>query len=183
MRKLQVQTNWIRTVRFEVRGLRAFLKALVSTALLCLSVSYAFGQPEVKNVLIFFHVPEPVRDPPYVDRIESVLRSRVPFPVDFYIEYMDVRQSGEKDYLQNRAKSLRDTYSGRKLDLVMLSGYPALDLVLKHRSELFSGVPIEYFSVESREIAGRSWLGITGWLRLRTFLRICREIFRYVFFA
>jgi len=62
MRKLQVQTNWIRTVRFEVRGIHAFLKALVSTALLCLSVSCAFGQPEAKNVLIFFHVPEPVRE-------------------------------------------------------------------------------------------------------------------------
>jgi len=44
----------------------------------------------------------------------------------------------------------------------MLSGYPSLDLVLKHRSELFPGVPIVYFSVESREIAGRTWPGITG---------------------
>jgi PAS domain S-box-containing protein len=144
-------------------GFLRFLKTLVPGILLCLSLlPSAFGQPNAKNVLIFFHVPEPVRNPAYVDRIESMLRSRVPSPVNFYVEYMDVRQAGEKDYLQNRAKSLRDTYRGRKLDLVMLSGYPALDLVLKDRGELFPGVPLEYFSVESREIAGRTWPGTTG---------------------
>ena len=44
----------------------------------------------------------------------------------------------------------------------MLSGYPTLDLVLRHRNELFRGVPIVYFSMETRNIAGRTWPGITG---------------------
>ena len=68
----------------------------------------------------------------------------------------------DEDYQRNLADSLRDTYRGRKLDLVMLSGYPSLDLVLKHRDELFPGVPIVYFSMETRKIAGRTWPGITG---------------------
>jgi hypothetical protein len=75
---------------------------------------------------------------------------------------MEATQVEDKDYQQNLIDSLRLTYSDRKLDLVMLSGYPSLDLVLRHRNELFPGVPIVYFSLETRKIAGRTWPGITG---------------------
>ena len=108
--------------------------------------SIATAQPNAKNVLIFFHVPEPVMNPAYVDQIESLLRARVPGPVNFYIEYMDATRAEDEDYQRNLTSSLRDTYRPRKLDLVMLSGYPSLDLVLRHRNELFPGVPIVYFS-------------------------------------
>ena len=135
-------------------------------ALICILLfglnSIATAQPNAKNVLIFFHVPEPVVDPAYVAQIESLLRARVAGPVNFYIEYMDATRAEDEDYQRNLANSLRDTYRSRKLDLVMLSGYPALDLVLRHRNELFPGVPIVYFSLETRKIAGRTWPGVTG---------------------
>ena len=124
--------------------------------------SIAIAQSNAKNVLIFFHVPEPIRDPAYVEQIESLVRARVPGPVNFYIEYMDATRAEDENYQRNLTASLRDTYRGRKLDLVMLSGYPSLDLVVKHRTELFPGVPIVYFSMETRNIAGRTWPGITG---------------------
>jgi PAS domain S-box-containing protein len=124
--------------------------------------SGAAAQPDAKNVLIFFHVPEPVIAPTYVNKIEDLLRARVAGPVNFYIEYMDATRAEDEDYQRNLTASLRDTYRGRKLDLVMLSGYPSLDLVLRHRNELFSGVPIVYFSLETRNIAGRTWPGVTG---------------------
>jgi PAS domain S-box-containing protein len=124
--------------------------------------SMATAQPNAKNVLIFFHFPAPVADPAYVAQIESLVRARVSGPVNFYVEYMEATQAEDKDYQRNLTDSLRDNYRGRKLDLVMLSGYQTLDLVVRHRSELFPGVPIDYFSVESRKIAGRTWPGITG---------------------
>ena len=130
--------------------------------LLCIAGPSVAAEPDAKNVLIFFHVPEPVKDPAYVYQIESLVRARVRGPVNFYIEYMDATRAEDKDYQRNLTDSLRDTYSGRKLDLVMLSGYPTLDLVLRHRNELFRGVPIVYFSMETRNIAGRTWPGITG---------------------
>ena len=71
---------------------------------------------------ILFHVPEPVIAPAYVDQIESLLRARVPGPVNFYIEYTDPARAEDKNYQRNLTASLRDTYRGRKLDLVMLSG-------------------------------------------------------------
>jgi PAS domain S-box-containing protein len=133
--------------------------ALFACFLLCPSVP---AQPNAKNVLILFHYPAPVVDPAYVDQIESLLRARVPGQVNFYIEHMEATRVQDKDYLQNLTDSLRNTYRGRKLDLVMLSGYPSLDLVIRHRNELFPGVPIVYFSLETRKIAGRTWPGVTG---------------------
>jgi len=149
--------------RFGTRPLWREAWLVLLGILLCfVTSSSSNAQPNAKNVLIFFHFPEPVADPAYVDQIESLLRARVPGPVNFYIEYMDATRAEDKDYERNLANSLRDTYRSRKLDLVMLSGYPSLDLVLRHRNELFPGVPIVYFSLETRKIAGRTWPGITG---------------------
>ena len=140
--------------------------AKIWPAIICIFLfalnSIAIAQPNAKNVLIFFHGPTPVDDPAYVYQIESLLRARVPGPVNFYIEHMDATLAEDKNYQRNMTASLRDTYRGRKLDLVMLSGYPSLDLVVRHRNELFPGVPIVYFSMETRNIAGRTWPGITG---------------------
>ncbi len=140
--------------------------ARIWPAILCISLfalnASAIAQPDAKNVLILFHYPAPVVDPAYVGQIESLLRARVPGQVNFYIEHMEATRVEDQDYQQNLTDSLRNTYRGRKLDLVMLSGYPSLDLVLKHRDELFPGVPIVYFSMESRNIQGRTWPGITG---------------------
>jgi PAS domain S-box-containing protein len=140
--------------------------ARIWLAIICIPLfalhSIAIAQPNAKNVLILFHYPAPVVDPAYVVQIESLLRARVPGQVNFYIEHMEATRVEDKDYQQNLTDSLRNTYRDRKLDLVMLSGYPSLDLVLSHRNELFPGVPIVYFSMESRQIAGRTWPGITG---------------------
>jgi PAS domain S-box-containing protein len=115
-----------------------------------------------KNVLLFFHFPAPISDPAYVNQIESIVRARTPGPVNFYVEYMEATRAEDRDYQRNLTASLRDTYRDRKLDLVMLSGFQTLNLVVTHRSELFPGMPIVYFSVESRKIAGQTWPGITG---------------------
>ena len=159
--KLGAHADWSRMRRFGEKGIR-LLSPVVAGVLLCLGVSSALAQPNAKNVLILFHIPEPVLDPAYVNQIESLLRSRVPFPVNFYMEDMEATRFDDKDYQQNLKDSLRHTYRGRKLDLVMLSGYPSLDLVLGNRNELFPGVPIVYFSMEARKIAGRTWPGVTG---------------------
>jgi PAS domain S-box-containing protein len=156
--------NLLRSLRNRIGGRRFIARvwpAIISILLLALT-SVATAQPDAKNVLILFHYPEPVSNPAYVNQIESLLRARVPFKVNYFIEHMEATRADDEDYQRNLANSLRDTYRGRKLDLVMLSGYPSLDLVLKHRDELFPGVPIVYFSQEARNIAGRTWPGITG---------------------
>src|ERR1700756_710422 len=68
--------------------------------------SIATAQPNAKNVLIFFHVPAPVVDPAYVDLVESIVRARVPGPVNFYIEHMEATRAEEEDYQRNLTNSL-----------------------------------------------------------------------------
>ncbi len=158
--------NWRIKVPNDLSNRIVGFFARIWPAIICIPLfalnSIAIAQPNAKNVLILFHYPAPVVDPAYVDQIESLLRARVPGQVNFYIEHMEATRVEDKDYQQILTDSLRNTYRGRKLDLVMLSGYPSLDLVLSHRNELFPGVPIVYFSMESRQIAGRTWPGITG---------------------
>ena len=163
MRRVRLAAAFDCSQWFSVRGFRSCVWASVIGILLCIaSDPTVAADPNAKNILIFFHVPEPVKDPAYVNQIESLVRARVPGLVNFYIEYMDATRAEDRDYQRNLTNSLRETYGGRKLDLVMLSGYPTLDLILRHRSELFLGVPIVYFSMETRNIAGRTWPGITG---------------------
>ncbi len=154
---LDYLSNWIDGIRFLASLPPAFIWLLLFGA-----TSIATAQPSGKNVLIFFHFPAPVVDPAYVNQIESILRARTPGPVNFFVEYMEATRADDLNYQQDVTATLRHAYHGRKLDLVMLSGFQTLDLVVTHRNELFAGVPIVYFSVESRKIGGQTWPGITG---------------------
>jgi PAS domain S-box-containing protein len=45
----------------------------------------------------------------------------------------------------------------------MVGAYPALQFALRHRDELFPGVPIVFFAIEVRRFAGQKiWPGVTG---------------------
>ena len=85
------------------------------------------------------------------------MRARVPGPVNFYIEYMEATRAEDENYQRNLTASLRDTYRGRKLDLVMLSGYPSLEL-LKRMDEQGRIIAIDTSSPlldEARTKAGK----------------------------
>ena len=60
-------------------------------------------------------------------------------------------------------ETLKDAYAGVRLDLVMVAGYPAPQFALSHHDELFPGVPIVFFQIDPRRIAGQKiWPGVTG---------------------
>jgi PAS domain S-box-containing protein len=49
------------------------------------------------------------------------------------------------------------------LDLLLAESYPALQFAVTHRDELFPNVPIVFFGVDARRIAGQKiWPGVTG---------------------
>src|ERR1700760_1354331 len=83
--------------------------AKISLAVICISLfalnSIATAQPNAKNVLIFFHGPTPVDDPAYVNQIETLLRVRLPGPVNFYNEHMDATLAGDEIYQRNMTAS------------------------------------------------------------------------------
>jgi PAS domain S-box-containing protein len=157
IQRLDDLSNWMSASQFFVK----FWPVFICLFLFCPpSISAAPSNP--KTVLLFFHFPAPITDPAYVNQIESIVRARIPGPVNFFVEYMEATRADDPDYQRNTVASLQDTYRGRKIDLILASGYQTLELFVTHRSELFPGVPIVYFSVESRKIAGQTWPGVTG---------------------
>ncbi len=115
-----------------------------------------------KNVLIFesFSVPGLGT----AELVKSDLRAGSQWPVNFYVEYLEGHRFDDEGYEEGVFESLRHTYAGRKLDLVMAESYPALQFVLKHRDQLFPGVPIVFWGVHINRIAvgQKMWPGVTG---------------------
>ena len=120
-------------------------------------------EPAAKNVLLLYSFTDhSVFGPP--EFLESALRSRVPWPVNFYVEYLEGRRfESDAAYEKNLVENLRYTYGSEKLDLVIVAAYPALQFAVRHRAELFPGVPIVFMEVHAGRLAGQKmWPGVTG---------------------
>ena len=163
MWKMQVETVPDRTGRFE--ELRLSLSRLLMTPailLLSFSNSYAVENPDVKNVLVLYS---------FTDRsvassltpLETSLRAKAPWQINFNVEYLESRRFLEKGYETSLVEPLQNTYRGRRLDLILVDAYPALQFALRHRDELFPGSPNVFFDVDTRRLAGQQiWPGVTG---------------------
>jgi PAS domain S-box-containing protein len=111
-----------------------------------------------KNVLVlesFSNHSEPV------DSLKSELRARASWPVNFYVEYLEGRRFDDEGYEKTEFEMLKHTYLGRKLDIVIARASPALQFALRHRDELFPGVPIVFWDVDVNRIGPRM-PGVTG---------------------
>jgi signal transduction histidine kinase len=158
MRKVPVARD---SRRFGIR--RFFVNRWFPVVLVFSALSRLASATEAtaeKNVLVLESFSDQL-DP--VEPLKSELRARVPWPVNFYDEVLEFRRLDAKEYEKSVLETLRDAYSGRKLDLVMTRYYPALNFALSHRDELFPGVPIVFFGVDITRLAGQKmWSGVTG---------------------
>ncbi len=103
-------------------------------------------------------------DSQFMDLIEPVIRARVQGPTTFYDSYLiyDPDEQKRKRSWPGEAETLRSTYTGVKLDLVIAVSSPAIDSAMQYRDKLFPGVPIVITEVDRREIEGRVWQGVPG---------------------
>ncbi|MBV8864511.1 MAG: PAS domain S-box protein [Acidobacteriaceae bacterium] len=91
------------------------------------------------------------------------MRSRVPAPVHFQVEYLESQRFGIAGYEQSLCDMFRHTYGGEKFDLVIAAAYPALKFAVDYRPQLFPGVPIVFISVAPNRLEGQVlWPGVTG---------------------
>lgn len=98
-----------------------------------------------------------------VEHLESALRSRVRAPVNFHLEYLESLRFRNPTYEDGAVDTLRRDYGRHKLDLVVADVYPALQFAIKHRSEIFPGVPIVFMGVSAVRIEGQNLgPGVTG---------------------
>ena len=113
-------TVWFPVQKFYPHALLVFLGVL-SHVLTCYS---AGQQPSAKNVLVLFSGIN--TDNQFMDLIEPVIRARAPTPTTFYDAYLILEpdEQKRKRSWQSEAETLRSTYTGVKLDLVIAVSSP-----------------------------------------------------------
>lgn len=163
MRNVQVRAQWKRVCRFDASGISQLLKILLSCLLLFLSIPLTIAQDNSKNVLMLFS--SFGRDIAWPNKIEPLIRARVPEPIAFYEAYIEGQDAnGENDsFRQSMAEAFRRRYAGKKLDLVVTNGPHALDFVQHYLDRISPGVPIVFSGLSASRLGGKKRLpGETG---------------------
>ena len=164
MKKMRVARWPAYTTKFGVRvGSRRRWLLVVVFALLALTrTAAAQGAGTEKNILVLYSFSERSVTLP-IDYLESALRANVSSGLNFYVEYLESLRFADNGYQKGLVETLRETYGGQKLDLVITESYPALQFALGHRDELFRGAPIVFYGVDRSRIAGQQMSpGVTG---------------------
>jgi PAS domain S-box-containing protein len=95
--------------------------------------------------------------------LESKVRAACAWPVDFNVEFLGGRRLDEKGYEEALVATLRRTYAEEGLDLVLIQSYTGLQFAVRHRDEIFPGVPIIFLDVDPGQLMGQHmWPGVTG---------------------
>ncbi len=106
------------------------------------------GGPQ-KHVLLLY--PESRLLPAIVSfdqAMRAALQARLPTPVYFYTEYLDLSLfDGDEPHRELR-ELLRRKYAHRAIDLIMPADSRALRIALRNRAELFAGAPIVFAAVD-----------------------------------
>ncbi len=139
-----------------------FLISLCSLIIAVASSALPADSAPAKNVLVLYSFSDRnLWDP--LDDLKSAIRSRVDFPVNFYVLYMESQGFEDPDYEKSLSETLSDQYRGIKLDLVVVAAYPALHFAVTYRDQIFPGAPVLFWYVHASRLQGKQlWPGVTG---------------------
>src|SRR5271166_3361708 len=117
-----------------------------------------------KNVLILYGER---LDLPVIRMAEQSLRetfaASVAPQVEWFAEYFDFARFPSAEHEANLTRYLRERYAGRKIDLIMPVSSLSLRFLLRHREEIFPGVPVVYAVQSAAEVhAGAPPPKVTG---------------------
>jgi signal transduction histidine kinase len=79
--------------------------------------------------------------------LQESIRSSSERPVQVFSEFLDLPAFGGADYEATMARYLREKYASHPPSVVVVAARDALDFSLRHRAELFPGVPIVHTAV------------------------------------
>jgi signal transduction histidine kinase/ABC-type uncharacterized transport system substrate-binding protein len=86
--------------------------------------------------------------------LRQTLSAELGDEVGFFTESLQLSQYGARDSGAILSDYLGRKYDGQRLDLVITVMEPALDFVLRHRAQLFTGVPVVFCGLDSTELEG-----------------------------
>jgi signal transduction histidine kinase/ABC-type uncharacterized transport system substrate-binding protein len=112
-------------------------------------------KPESKSVLLLYAERDEL---PAIHAIDVGLREALAARggVEVFAEHFDFARFPAARYAGGLVDLLRNRYGTRKLDMVITTGYEALQFALSKRSELFPGVPITFCGIERHQLAGQT---------------------------
>jgi signal transduction histidine kinase/ABC-type uncharacterized transport system substrate-binding protein len=123
--------------------------------LLCLPLVVAADAQDPK-VVVLLYAAAPLRPVPLAldEAIRTTLATGVPAPIQFYTEFLDLSRSSGEQHEQRLASVLRQKYADLKIDLIISISTPALQFLLRHRAQLFPGLPVVFCGVNADAVAG-----------------------------
>jgi signal transduction histidine kinase len=132
-------------------------------ALLCCAPSGPAAELKQGRVVVVLY-PEARRLPEIV-AVEDAIRPALDpeGAVNLYTGYLDLGRVADGQYERQMIAFLREKYASRKIDLIMPVAFPTLQFFLKHRTELFPGVPAVFCAANLDAVVGLDLgLDITG---------------------
>ncbi len=123
--------------------------------------SLADSAPE-KNVLVLYSF-SPRETFTQLEPLKKAARARFSGSIHFYVEYLESLRFSDAGYRKALAETTIESYRGRKIDLIVVVAYPALQFALDYRDRIGPALPIVFASVAPSRLAnGIPWLGVTG---------------------
>jgi ABC-type uncharacterized transport system substrate-binding protein len=115
----------------------------------------ARAEPESKRVLLLYGGRSEF---PAIRAVDTGLREAFAARggVEVFAEFFDFARFPAARHTGGLIALLRDRYGSRKMDMVVTTGYEALQFALAQRAELFPGVPITYCHIERHQLAGQT---------------------------
>jgi signal transduction histidine kinase/ABC-type uncharacterized transport system substrate-binding protein len=136
---------------------------------ICCITSVAMGIPvqsadtaTEKNILVLcsFTAREAFAE---LEPLKKTVRSRVPVPVNFYVEYLESQRFGDPGYRESLKETIRQAYRGKQIDLVVVDYFPALQFAIDYRDQIVPGIPIVFMGIAHQRLPrGAPWPGVTG---------------------
>jgi PAS domain S-box-containing protein len=129
------------------------------------SSALAAETPGAKTVLAVYSLQ---RESPLTSLFDSSLhqafRAAPGLVVDYYSEYLDSRRFSSASDSRRMREYLRQKYSSRNLDVIVVFGSAAAELLIKNRGDLFPNVPVVFCAVDGPELSNSDSLARTGLL-------------------
>ena len=150
------RTRWFGIPEFHTRPWLTILGIF----LWVLSGPPAAAEPNAKNVLVLSGGHGSVSIPV----MESSLRARVPWPVNFSVADLETPPFDSETDLETLAEAFRHKFGSKKVDLVIAVMDPSLRFAVQYRDRMFPGVPITFMSISSPQASRTKfrWPGVTG---------------------
>lgn len=137
------------------RGLLVLLAAAVPPLA---APAAAAAAPETHRLVVVIY-PDESDGAPGIILVNRAIRSTFAGQsighIEIRNEYVDTGRVQKPEFMRTQVALLRHKYAGRKVDLVIAGLSSGLDFSLKHRDELFPGVPLIYVAVDEREVRAR----------------------------